>query len=187
MLIVAGIFGLLVAGLVAAQIYGMRVYTLVAAKLAAADGARQVVSQLRDQIREANSIYIGNCSSDWTTYEDVTNGYEQGNAIEIYPTTNTTPFYICYLDTTTGTNRLVLYNGGLGTSQQLANFITNRVIFDAEDLYGNILTNNQNNRVIRVTLQFSQWEYAANRVGGTNFNAYNFYQLRMSATRRSID
>ena len=184
MMIVVGIFSFLVAGMVAAQLYSLRVYTQVTAKVVATVGARQVMNGLRDQLREANSVYIGNCSSDWTTYADITNGAQQGNAVEIYPTTNTADYLICYLDTTTGTNRLMLYSSSLGTVQHLASYITNRVVFDAEDLYGNILTNNRNSQVICMTLQFSQWEYAT---GGTNCNSFNFYQLQTSATRRSID
>jgi hypothetical protein len=57
------------------------------------------------------------------------------------------------------------------------------MVFDAEDLYGNILTNNRNGKVICMTLQFSQWEYP---IGGTNFNSFNHYQLRTSAARRSV-
>lgn len=188
MLISMGIFSLLVLGMVASQIYGMRVYTIAATKLVATAGARAVVNDLRDQIREANTVYIGNVSSDWTTYVDITNGYQQGNAVEIYPTTNSvSPYLICYLDTTTSTNRLMLYSSSLGTTQDLTDYITNTLIFDAEDLYGNILTNNQNNRVIHMTLQFSQWEYPIARIGSTNFNSYDYYQLRTRATRRAID
>jgi len=187
LLIVMGIFGLLILGMVAAQIYATRVYTSVATKLVATASARQVVSQLRDQIRAANSIYVGNCSSDWKSYADVTNGNEQGNALEIYPTTNTSQYLICYLSTAGGTNRLMLYNSSLGTVQKLASYITNQVVFDAEDLYGNILTANQDNRVIRMTLQFSRWEYPIAHVGNTNYDAYNFYQVRTRVTRRSTD
>jgi hypothetical protein len=186
MMIALGIFSLLILGMVAAQIYGMRVYTISATKLVATSGARQVLSDIRDQIREANLVYLGNVSSDWTTYTDITNGNQQGNAIEIYPTTNSTPYLICYLDTTTSTNNLMLYSS-VGTTQLLTSYITNTVVFDAEDLYGNILTNNQNNRVIHMTLQFSQWEYPIAHIGGTNYNSYDYYQLRTRATRRAID
>lgn len=187
-LMVVGIFSLLVMGVVSAQLYGMRVYTLAATKLVATGGARQVMNDLRDQIRQANKVYIGNCTADWTTYSDVAStNIQQGNAVEIYPTTNSTPYLICYLDTTTSTNRLMLYSSSLGTVQELASYITNQVVFDAEDLYGNILTGNQNNRVIRMTLQFSQWEYPIAHIGGTNYNSYDYYQLRMRATRRSVD
>lgn len=187
MVMVVGIFALLVLGMVSAQLYSMRVYTLAATKLVATAGARQVMNDLRDQIRDANTVYIGNCTSDWTTYADVTNGNQAGNAVEIYPTTNSTPYLICYLDSTTSTNRLMLYTSSAGTVQELASYITNQVVFDAEDLYGNVLTNNQNNRVIRMTLQFSQWEYPIAHIGGTNFNSYDYYQLRTRVTRRAID
>lgn len=187
LIIAMGIFSLLVVGMVSAQIYGMRVYTLAATKLVATAGARQVLNQLRDQIREANVVYIGNCSSDWTSYVDVTNGYQEGNAIEIYPTTNSTPYLICYSDTTTGTNQLMLYNSSLGTVQQVAGYITNQIVFDAEDLYGNILTNNQNNRVIAIKMQFSQWAFPIARIRGTNFNEFQYYQLQTKVTRRAID
>lgn len=187
MIMVAAIFALLATWMVSSQIYGMRVYTLAATKLVATSGARQVLVSLRNQIQEANTIYIGNCSSDWTSYVDITNGTQQGNAVEIYPTTNLTDYLICYLDTTTTTNRLMLYNSVMGTTNDLCDFITNMLVFDAEDGYGNILTNNQNNRVIGITMQMSQWEYPIARIGGTNFNHFDFYQLRTKATRRAID
>jgi type II secretory pathway pseudopilin PulG len=188
MLLVAGIFAVLVTWMVSSQIYGMRVYTLAETKLVATAGARQVITSLRDQIREANSVYVGNCSSGWTTYADVTNGtLMRGNALEIYPTANTNPFLICYLDTSTSTNRLMLYNSRPGTTSDLCDYITNKMVFDAEDVYGNILTNNMDNRVIGITMQLSQWEYPIARIGNTNFNYFNFYQLRTRATRRAIN
>lgn len=188
MILVAGIFAMLVTWMVSSQIYGMRVYTLAETKLVATAGARQVITSLRDQIREANSVYIGNCSSGWTTYADVTNGALMlGNALEIYPTANTNPFLICYLDTSTPTNRLMLYNSSPGTTSDLCDYITNKMVFDAEDVYGNILTNNEDNRVIGITMQLSQWEYPIARIGNTNFNYFNFYQLRTRATRRTIN
>lgn len=186
-LIATGVFALLVAGMVSAQIYGMRVYTLAATKLVATSGARQAVNALRDQIREANDVDIGNCSSDWSSFVCTTNGTQRGNAVEIFPTTNSTPYLICYLDTQTSTNKLILYTSSLGTTQILADYITNNIIFDAEDLWGNVLTNNVNNRVIKMTLQFSQWEYPIARIGSTNFNSFDYYQLRTRATRRAID
>jgi prepilin-type N-terminal cleavage/methylation domain-containing protein len=186
MLVALGIFSMLIAWMVSAQIYGMRVYTLAATKLVATAGARHAMDEIRDQIREANEVDVGNCSSDWTSFSVITNGAQQGNAMEIFPTTNSTPYLIFYLQTG-GTNQLMRYDSSRDTAQQLANFITNEVVFDAEDLWGNVQTNNVNNRVIRITLQFSQWEYPIGRVGGTNFNSYNLYQLRSRVTRRAVD
>lgn len=186
MLVSAGIFSVLIVWMVSAQIYGMRVYTLAATKLVATSDGRHAIDDLRDQIREASEVDIGNCSSDWSSFNYITNGAQQGNAVEIFPTTNSTPYVIVYLQTG-GTNRLMLYNSTVGTVQRLANYVTNQVVFDAEDLWGNVQSNNVNNRVIRVTLQFSQWEYPIGYVGGTNFNSYNLYQLRTRITRRAVD
>jgi hypothetical protein len=36
-----------------------------------------------------------------------------------------------------------------------------------------------------VTLQFSQWEYPIALVGGSGFNAYDYYQLRTRVFRRA--
>jgi hypothetical protein len=70
----------------------------------------------------------------------------------------------------------------------LASYITNQIIFDAEDCFGNILTNNYNNRIIRMELDFYQWEYPIGYIGGANgLNAYDFYRLRTKITRRLID
>jgi hypothetical protein len=81
----------------------------------------------------------------------------------------------------------MLYNSGLGTTNDLCDYMTNQLIFDAEDMYGNILTNNQNNRVIGITMQFSKWEYPIARFGSTNYDQFDYYQLRTRATRRAIN
>lgn len=185
-LICVGIFAMLVAWMISAQIYGMRVYTLTATKLVATAGARHAMDEIRDQIRGANEVDIGNCASGWASFSFVTNGAQQGNAVEIFPTTNSTPYLIYYLQTG-GTNQLMLYNSDQSNAVPLASYITNQVLFDAEDLRGNILSNNVNNRIIRMTLQFSQWQYPIGRIGNTNLNSYDLYQLRMRATRRAID
>src|SRR3974390_3282599 len=123
MLVALGIFSMLIVWMVSAQIYGMRVYTLAATKLVATAGARHAMDEIRDQIREANEIDVGNCSSDWTSFSYVTNGPQQGNAMEIFPTTNSTPYLIFYLQTG-GTNQLMVYNSSLDDTQMLANYIT---------------------------------------------------------------
>ena len=78
-----------------------------------------------------------------------------------------------------------LYTGtpvGLATNVP---FMTNYFVFDAEDYLGNVLTNNSNNRIIHMTLQFSQWEYPVAGVGKGAM--YDYYQLHTKVTRRAID
>jgi len=50
-----------------------------------------------------------------------------------------------------------------------------------------MLSSNQNNYVIHLTLNFSQWEYPIAYIGSNSFNAYDYYQLNTVMTRRDTD
>jgi hypothetical protein len=67
----------------------------------------------------------------------------------------------------------------------VANAITNSMVFTSEDYTGTVLTNNLNNRVIGMTLQFYQLEYPTVPIGPGAF--YDFYQLRTKITRRALE
>ena len=70
----------------------------------------------------------------------------------------------------------------------LAGYITNTIVFDAEDFQGNIVVNNpKNNQVYKMELDFYQWEYPIAFIGGIGLNAYDFYRLRTRICRRAID
>jgi type II secretory pathway pseudopilin PulG len=194
MIVTVGIFLFIFVGvMVSVQLFGLRVYTLEATKLVATAGARDALNNLRDQIREAKTVYVGNCSNaspSSFTLIAVTNA-QQGNALIVYPTTNTTAYTVYYLDTTSGTNTLLEFgvtNSAVNYTNVLASYITNSIVFDAENFQGNIATNLtslDNREVIHVTLQFSQWEYPIAYIGGTTFNAFDFYQLRTKVFRRA--
>jgi uncharacterized protein (DUF2062 family) len=66
-----------------------------------------------------------------------------------------------------------------GPTTVLAQHITNSVIFFAEDHLGNVLTNNQNNRVIHLMLEFFQPQ----RQGVVA----DYYKLETSVTRRVLE
>ena len=53
-----------------------------------------------------------------------------------------------------------------------------------EDFAGNILTNNQNNRIIGLKLEFYQIQYPKMPVGPGQY--YDYYQLHTRITRRTI-
>ena len=176
--------------MIAIQIFALRVYTLAATKLSATTGARKTLNNIRDTIREAKTLQVGNWSNSAFAAISGTNA-AQGNALEIYPTTNTVPYTIFYLDTSTATNYLQEYTV-TGTSTNLttvASYITNSLIFDAEDFQTNIIANNpKNNQVYRMTLQFKQWEYPIAFVGtNVGLNEYGYYQLRTRVCRRALD
>jgi type II secretory pathway pseudopilin PulG len=200
------IFTILFIGImVSVQIFGLRVYTMGATKLSATAGALKVLNQIQDDIRSANMVFVGNLttsSSAATFYLTGTNN-NAGSALLICTTTNVVattyvpPYTIYYLDTnsTPGTNTLKYTSTTDGTTFTtpviLASYITNTIVFDQEDYMGNIQTNdsylNPNNRIIRMELDFYQWEYPLGYIGGTAANAYDFYRLTTKVTRRQID
>jgi len=70
----------------------------------------------------------------------------------------------------------------------LTSYITNQLVFTATDYTGtNIMTDNINNRVIQITLMFSEWEYPIAVIGTNDINAYNYYRLQTRVTRRALN
>jgi hypothetical protein len=192
MVITVGVFLFIFSGVwIAVQVFGLRIYTMAATKLVATAGGRQALNLIREQIREGKLVYVGNCSSpSGSSFYQITNAPQQGNALIVYPTTNTALYTIYYLDTSTTTNRLMQFNvsNSITTyTNTLAKYLTNQIVFDARDFQNNIVTNLQsldNRLLIEVTMQFSQWEYPIANVGG-GVNAYDYYQLRTRVFRRA--
>jgi len=194
MMITAGIFLYIFTGTwLAIQIFGLRVYTLAATKLMATTSGRQALNQIRDQIRGGKLVYVGTCSNTiGTSFQLITNGLQQGNALIVYPTTNLTYYSVFYLDTSTSTNRLIQFhvntNGATIYTNTLAKYLTNQIVFDMEDWQTNIASSEaslDNRLLIRVTMQFSQWEYPVAFIGTNALNAYDYYQLRTRIFRRA--
>jgi hypothetical protein len=184
--------------MVALQVFGLRVYTLGATKLSATAGAVKVLAHVRDDIREAKTTYVGNVTNADPSTFALTGATlkNQGNALQIFSLTDSVPpFTVYFLDSTTATNYLKMATTTDGTTfsiVKLASYITNQIIFDQEDFQGNIQTNdaysNPNNRIIRMELDFYQWEYPIGYIGGVNgLNAYDYYKLTTKVSRRQID
>ena len=177
----------------AVQLFGLRVYTLAATKLSATADGRKALNMVRDQIRAGKIINVGNCSNAiGSSFQLITNGLQQGNALQIYPTTNTAGYTIFYLDTSTTTNRLLQFNvtNNVTTyTNTLAKYITNVIVFNLEDWQTNIPLSEatlDNRLLVRMTMQFSQWEYPIAKIGPSNsWNAYDYYQLRTRVFRRA--
>ena len=74
---------------------------------------------------------------------------------------------------------------GSPTPTVIASAISNQVVFTSEDFMGAVLTNNENNRVIGLALQFYQLEYPSVSIGPGNL--YDSYQLRAKITRRALE
>jgi prepilin-type N-terminal cleavage/methylation domain-containing protein len=207
MLVAITIFMVVIFATVSVQLYASRVYTLTAATLGATEQARLTMNDIRDKIREARVVNVGNYT--WSQnfppadFMTITNGLsQQGNALIIYPTTATNSFTLVFLQPSSSTmyaynanslvgstNSLILLaynNGALSVSNDVADFITNQIVFDAENFQGTVLTNFQNNYLVHMTLDFSQWRYPAGFANPTN-DSYNYFQLNTVITRRDTD
>lgn len=179
-LVAMAIFTLLVGAVVTTQIMGLKLYRISETKLMGTAEGRAALNAARDEIRMGKILAVGN--GDAVTFVPIADHQPQiGNALQIHPGTNRNVFVRYFLDAdATALKRL-----GDGEVRVVANFITNQLVFSAEDFAGNVLTNNQNNRVIRMLLEFYQWEYPIATVGAGGM--YDYYRLQTRVTRRTIE
>jgi type II secretory pathway pseudopilin PulG len=187
LMVSVGIFlGILTGVLVGIQLFGMRVYTLAATKLTATEDARKTLNILRNQIRSAKLVYVGTYAN--SVFSRIADGRPQtGNALEIFSAdANNTPNVIpvVYYQASSG-SKSGIFSVSNDVVNMMANYVTNRYVFTAEDYRAKILTTYDNNPVIRVTLQFYQWEYPISVIGTNGVNAYNFYRLQTRISRRA--
>lgn len=181
-LVTMAIFTLVVGGVVSAHIFGLKMFQLSRSKLGASDEARRAVTLLGEEIRTAKSVVIG--SGSLTGFTPIDPSAEQsGNALQIYPTVATNQFIRYFWDP--DELQVKRTTNGVQSAYIVANAVSNSVVFTAEDHLGNVITNNQNNRVIGLTLQFYQLQYPTVTIGPGGL--YDFYQLRTRITRRSLE
>ena len=180
-MMVVTIFSLVIVALMSCQLFGLRTYKISETKLAASADGRRALNEVRERIRQGKIVLIGNGNaSSFTNIPD--DSPQIGNALEIYPTTNRSVFTRFYLNFENQNLESINSSGEFLT---VARFVTNRMVFQAEDFRGNILTNYENNRVIRMTLEFYQWEYPITTIGQGGM--YDYYRLQTRMTRRLIE
>ena len=181
-IVTMAIFLLVLTGILSSYMYGLRMFEYTKPKLSASDDARAAISRLMNEVRTASIVRIGN--GGLTTFTEVgVNANQAGSAIQIYPTSATNSFTRYFWDS--AANQLKRTDSSApGVFSILAQNVTNQLVFTAEDFTGNTLTNNFNNRVVGLTLQFSQIQYPIIKVGPGNY--YDYYQLRAKITRRSL-
>jgi Tfp pilus assembly protein PilW len=182
-LVSAVVFSLMIIGVLSVHIFGLKLNNLVRAKMGASDEARAAISKMVGEIRSAGSIKIGSGSK--TAFTEIANGAAQnGNAIQIYPLKTNTTSYIRYYWDSTDKRLKRSVNGGAAVTV-VANAITNSMVFTSEDFSGTVISNNLNNRVIGLSLQFYQLQYPKVTIGPGSY--YDFYQLRTKITRRALE
>jgi Tfp pilus assembly protein PilW len=200
-LIAMTIFIVLIGAVVALQLFAVRIFQLAATKLTATEDGRKTINFIREQVREAKVIYIGTYSgtnSGTGTLSIADNTNQIGSALFVSTNTAASSGTIFYQDPTVSNlcsvsiNNATISSDGTTLTGTISGFTTDALfvtnngnVFQAENFQGNILTDNSNNRIIHVTLQFSQLEYPVAGIGAGAM--YDYYELHTRATRRSID
>jgi prepilin-type N-terminal cleavage/methylation domain-containing protein len=174
------IFSLVILGVLYSHLFGLRVFNISATRLGASQYSRVALNRVNEDIRSGKLLYVGNGSSTGFTNLAVNNP-RIGNALEIYPAAGTNVFIRYFMDS--GAQEFKRFDSVSGNVQVIAPFVTNQMVFSAEDYAGNSLTNDQNNRIIRLDLDFYQWEFPVAQVGAY----YNSYHLQTRIARRNIE
>ncbi len=181
-LIALTVFVLLLAGIVVANLFGLRMFQVNENKLGATEWSRKTFGQITDEIQSCNAVSVGNMTTN-DVFEPLSlpGERQEGNAIEIQPTTNTAVLIHYFVDAADETFRRTEIGPGVTTNTNtfiLADSVTNTMIFNAQDFSGNVLTNNQNNQIIHLTLEFYQPDRFI--VGADH------YRLETSVARRAV-
>jgi len=170
---------LVIGAAVGSNVFGLRMFYQTRMNLEATDESRKVLGNLREEIRGCTIVQVG--TGTHLAFKEIPDDTRQiGNALQIFPGTNTNSYiiYCRYTDDTvrkwsTTTKRL----------ETLAHNVTNVAVFSARSYDDLILTNNENNRVIEIDLKFLQQRGKnATQRGGL----HNYYQIKSKATRRKV-
>jgi type II secretory pathway pseudopilin PulG len=178
LLIAMTVFILMLAGIVSANLFGLRMFQFNSTKLNATDWSRRTFGQITDEIRSCNSFSILNVDTNGNFTGLLDGEMQQGNALQIYPTTNTSSYTIYFVNLPDATFRRRATAPGGSKTFILADSITNSMVFSAQDRSGNVLTNNQNNQMIHLMLEFYQT--------GRFMQRPDYYKLETSVTRRAL-
>ena len=181
-LLVTMAVSLFVIGMVmATYAYSFKMMHIVRPKLSATDEARNTLSKVINEVRMASTVRVGSGSAAKFT-EAPMNQRQIGNSIEVYSSNNTNNFVRYYWDP--NEYALKRFSNADGTVTVMARYVTNQLVFAAEDYAGNVLTNSLNNRVIALTLHFSQIQHPIMPVGPGYH--YEHYKLQTRITRRTL-
>jgi len=176
LLIALTVFLLLLSGIIFAHLFGLSMFRITETKLNATADARQIIGVMANEIRTSKATEIGNIKSG--EFVALLDGEtQQGNGLLIYPTTNPANFIIYFINPFDQTFRRTTSKPDSATI--IAESVTNALAFRAQDHLGKVLTNNLNNRVIHLNLEF----YQAPRY----LQVANYYKLETAVTRRVLE
>lgn len=176
MLIAVVLFLLVVGGVIGANLFGLRMFQIMENKLTATSAARRAIGIMAEEIRNCRSTSVGTISNG-VFVAHLDGEAQTGGGVMICPTTNSAKYILYFVNPSDQSFRRTTSTPG--TTTVLARSVTNKVAFRAQDYLGNVLTNNQNNRVIHLNLDLLQ----PARFGVVA----DYYKLETSVTKRALD
>ena len=169
--------------------FAAKIYIIAATKLTATMSARKAMNDIRDQIKQANTAYVGIYNPTTQLFTNIPDGSPQiGNALYITNkgTTFATCFYMDQVNSNLSSVQITAAGAQMSTLSKIVVYITNYYVFNTEDSYTNTMTTYENDHVFHIKFQFAQWEYPLAGVVGQNA-MYDYYQLQTRVTRRLYD
>jgi hypothetical protein len=188
MVVSSGLFVLLTSAIICTYMFGLQIHQATQAKLGSNDDARKAVLTIEDEIRSATRIAVG--TGGYSSFTEIVTNAQTGPALQIYPTSDTNSWirYYCERDaSSTNWGRLCRLASTNATNYTVViphDLLNLQTLFTSEDGYGNVLTNNQNNRVIGLNVQLYTVENTL--VQNSSGASHDFYQLRTRITRRRL-
>jgi hypothetical protein len=175
MMVASSLLSLVIIGILSCHIAGLRVTGFVMPKIQNAEYSRQLVSRVIEEIRCATSVSVGTGTVSSFTAA-AANRPQVGNAIRVYPSTNSTSYIYYFQDTNTWTvQRMEISNTA---PVIIADQVTNQLVFSMENFSGTVLTNPQNSCVLSMLIQMRR----PTNVQGVS----DTLQVRSKITRRNI-
>jgi hypothetical protein len=175
LIISMSVFSLVVIGILACHLAGLRFNWFIQPKIENAQYARQTLSRVVEEVRCATSVQVGSGTSTTFVPAGATN-LQAGNALRVYPSTNTSQYIYYYHDSAAACLKRIPLLGSSAVS--IADSVTNDNVFAMEDFSGTALTNSQNNAVLSILLQM--------RRNLPIKGASDAYQIAAKITRRGI-
>lgn len=180
-MVATSIFLIVVGGVLASHLFGMRMLAPTAARQKASDESRKLLNVMANEIRSARTVKLGTGTASSFT-ENPSNFKQVGNAVQLWPTTNTNIF-IRYFRDSGRTLRRTTNNST--TSTAIATGIASYYPFSYEDFSGNMLFTPQVNAIVAVQLQYAEIGADGQPVGSGRY--FNYYSWKTRIQRRALE
>lgn len=149
-MVVAAIFMLVIGGVISAHLFGLRLLTTIDSMGGMVDADRRLIQRMENEIAAAKSWYVGLGTA--TFFQPAPQDREQrGNALQIYPTSDNRTYVRYYVDTTQ--QALLRLDSRTRQSMVLAKNVVGSEVFTAENIQGQVFTNQSQAAVIGMDLR----------------------------------